>query len=274
MKYFGKAQQAAERIIQAFEDGDIPKALAARWLRNSDVPCARWSVANQILVALHGTDDARGFRQWGKVKRSVKKGEHAFHILAPCLRKWKEKDPTTGEDVQHQAVVGFRSVPVFGLAQTEGEPTPEQANRREFIDGLPLIDVAKKWELNVTTFNGEGARALGFYSNSSKTIAVGVENLRTWAHELIHAADYRAGTKTEAPQHWRSEAVAELGSVTLLQLIGRPDESDVGAAYKYIKHYAEKNKKQLMSACNEVLNRVAACIDLILEAADEAAVAA
>ena len=274
MKYYGKAQSVAQRIVAAFEHGEIPGALAARWLRNTDVPCSSWSVTNQILVALNGTSDARGCRQWNKASRHVKKGEKAFYILAPCLKKWTEPDTATGEDTEHQALIGFRSVPVFGIEQTDGEPTPEQETRREFIDSLPLLDVARAWEINITTYNGEQSRAMGYYSRDRKTIALGAENLRVWAHELIHAADHRAGSLTETRQHWRSEAVAELGSATLLQLIGRPDESDIGAAYEYIKHYAEKNKKQLISACNEVLNRVAACIDLILETANEPAAAA
>jgi len=274
MKYYGKAQSVAQRIIAAFEQGEIPAALAARWLRNTDVPCSNWSIANQILVALHGTNDARGCRQWNKVNRYVRKGERAFYILAPCLKKWTEPDPATGEDTEHEALVGFRSVPVFGIEQTDGEPTPEQETRRAFIDSLPLLDVARVWGIKVTTYNGEHSRDMGYYSRDRKTIALGAENLRVWAHELMHAADHRAGSLTETPQHWRSEAVAELGSATLLELIGRPEESDTGAAYEYIKHYAEKNKKQLISVCNEVLNRVAACIDLILETATVAQTAA
>ena len=45
------------------------------------------------------------------------------------------------------------------------------------------------------------------------SIALGVENLSTWAHEFIHAADDRLGHLTENGQHWRAEAVAELGAL-------------------------------------------------------------
>ena len=53
-----------------------------------------------------------------------------------------------------------------------------------------------------------------------KAIAVGVKNLATWAHELIHAADDRLGNLTERGQHWRSETVAELGGAILLEALG------------------------------------------------------
>jgi hypothetical protein len=45
----------------------------------------------------------------------------------------------------------------------------------------------------VATFNAEGRTRLGSYCPGF-SIALGVENLSTWAHELLHAADHRRGT--------------------------------------------------------------------------------
>jgi len=284
MKYYGKAQQTAQRIVDAFERGDIPAALAARWIRNQETPCSKWSISNQILTALAGTQDARGCRQWNRAGRHVKKGEKAFYILVPCLRKSTEPDPETGEELESQHCYGFRAMPVFGVEQTQGDPVPEEEATRQFIEALPLLEVARAWDIEVTTYNGNPKGPMGKYrrvkvwtqgegDSEHGTIALGTENAQTWTHELMHAADVRLGTKTEEGQHWRSEAVAELGGLTLLELIGNP-EADPGAAYEYIKHYAEKNNKQPISVCNQVLTRVAKCIDLILETAHSVAVAA
>src|SRR5690349_665156 len=82
MNYYGRAQEAAERLLQAFEMGNLPQAIAQMFLRyHDDAPCRKWSWNNQLLTALMGYREARGFRQWEAVGRKVKKGEHAFYIL-------------------------------------------------------------------------------------------------------------------------------------------------------------------------------------------------
>jgi len=261
MKFYGKAQTAAQQVIAAFKSGDIPAALATRWLRDENIPCSMYSIANQILIALHGHNDARTFMQWKQAGRNVKKGERSFQLLRPFVKTFK--DPETDEDVSR--LIGFSTFNVFGLDQTEGKPVPAHEQRRQFIESLPLVEIARAWGITVKTFSGKGGKYHGYYSRGQKTIALGVKNLRVWAHELIHAADHRIGSLTETPQHWRSEAVAELGSATLLKLIGQHDESDIGTAYAYINRYCEKAQKNPISVCISILNRVAACVDMILE---------
>src|SRR5207249_2400384 len=130
----------------------------------------------------------------------------------------------TGEE--KAVVVGFKGIPVFGLEQTEGDPLPAgDSDADGWIECLPLIDVARRWGLSVDTFNGERAAHLGFYLRG-KEIALGVRNVSTWAHELVHAADDRNGTLREFGQHWRSETVAELGGAVLLELLGMGQEAD------------------------------------------------
>jgi hypothetical protein len=79
---------------------------------------------------LNNTEDARGFRQWQQAGRRVNKGSKAFYILAPMFKKVEEN----GEEFQQ--LIGFRSVPVFRVEDTEGTPiTKEQFNtdfRRQF----------------------------------------------------------------------------------------------------------------------------------------------
>ena len=76
--------------------------------------------------------------------------------------------------------------------------------------------MAKQWGLSVDAFNGQTASYLGYYRHG-QAIALGVENWATWSHELVHAADYRAGTITKAPgQQPDNEIVAELGGAVLL----------------------------------------------------------
>jgi hypothetical protein len=128
--------------------------------------------------------------------------------------------------------------------------------------------------LTVKTFsNAERARYAGYYRPGS-AIALGVENLSTWAHELMHAADDRLGNLTERGQHWRSEIVAELGGAILLRCIGHDVESDVGGCWDYVNRYAESAKIPPLAACQRVLRRTCDAVAMILKTADDVATVA
>jgi|SRR5579884_71634 len=272
MKYYGKAQEAAEQILSAFQRGDLPQALAQVFIhRKDDVPCRQWSWNNQFLIALHGYTEARGFRQWNEVGRKVRAGEHAFSILAPLSGTKTETDPTTGKEVKRPVIYGFKSIPVFGLEQTEGEPLPQGDPEVEnWIASLPLLEVARSWGLSVLTFSGRDSSSLGRYV-LGKGIAVGVKNLSTWAHELIHAADHRNGNLVERGQHWRSEVVAELGGAVLLECLGLSEESDRGGCWQYVSSYAQKAGIEPLAACSQVLDRTCQAVALVLDEAEKLA---
>jgi hypothetical protein len=88
MQLYGKAEEVGNKILEAFQSGRIPQAIAPVFIRRKDqVPCRAWSWNNQLIVALMGHEDARGFRQWKEVNRQVRAGEKAFHILIPLTKK-------------------------------------------------------------------------------------------------------------------------------------------------------------------------------------------
>lgn len=266
MQFYGKAEETANRVIELFRTPDkLPQALAPMLIRRHDaIPCRAWSWSNQLLTALAGTDDARGFRQWEDVGRHVVKGARAFHILAPCHVKRTETDDG-GAEVERTVLVGFRSVPVFRYEDTDGAELPDRASDAQFIDALPLVEVARAWGLKIGTYNGAHARYAGFYRHG-QSIALGVENLSTWAHELVHAADDRAGTiDKRGGQVPSNEIVAELGGAVLLQLLGKPADADLGGCWAYVQAYEGKHP---ISACQRLLARTCAAVALILETAD------
>ena len=101
-------------------------------------------------------------------------------------------------------------------------------------------------------------------------IALGVENLLTWAHELTHAADDRNGTITKLPgQQPDNEVVAQLGGTILLEVLGHKIESDRGFCWSYVKGYAEKARIEPIQACQRFLKRTCDCVALILDTAEE-----
>lgn len=269
MKFYAKAEQAATQILEAFQAGNVPKSLAPIFIhRHDDVPCRQWSWSNQLLAALAGHSDARGYRQWQAVGRHVKKGERAFQILVPLARKIEGHDEKTGEIVERMAVYGFKSAAVFGLAQTEGEPLADpDPEVTAWLETLPLLEVARSWGLSVDAFNGEGARCLGKYRHR-QSIALGVKNLSTWAHELCHAADDRNVGGLKGGQHLDQEVVAELGGAVLLETLGFETESDRGGCWDYVRSYAAAGKVEPIAVCQQLLTRTCQAVSLILDSAE------
>jgi hypothetical protein len=261
MKFYGRAEETAQRIIECFERGEVAEPLARVFISKGNLPMDGWSFLNRFVCLMSGCTDARGFKQWREAGRNVKRGETALaNILVPLIGTREDEDGETA-----RALYGFKSAAVFDITQTEGEPLPEEEWEQEFVNGLPLLEVAVAFGLNVTTYSGKGSGALGVFSSSRQLIGLGVEDVDVWLHELVHAADKRAGNLVEKGQHWRSETVAELGSTVLAIMLGMEVEADTGGAWRYIQHYAKKAGIEPVTACVRVIERTCQAINLILE---------
>ena len=265
MKMLSKAEEAAADVLGAFESpSELPRPLAQVFIHRKDgSPCREWSWRNQLIVAIRGHCEARGYRQWEQVGRRVKTGGKAFRILSPFAKKIV--DENTQEE--RTAVYGFKGTPVFGYDQTEGEPLPNRdLDLQRWLDSLPLLEVAKAWGLSVEAYNGQGGGYLGAYRHG-RGIALGVENLSTWCHELVHAADDRNG-KLKGAKVSR-EIVAALGKAVLLQILGYEHEADLGGCWEYIRSYAGEEKIDVLAACGRVLDRTCEAVALILDTAEQ-----
>lgn len=276
MKYYGKAENVAESIINAFESGNIPEALSQVFIhRNDDIPCNSWSWRNQLITALCGTYDARGFKQWQEVGRQVVKGAKAFYILGPCTTMKTVTNPQTGQEEQRPIVYAFKSIPVFSFESTElvdaetweQHSTPD-VEHLEFMQSLPFVDVAQKWGLSVESFNGQKANYLGMYRHG-QSIALGTKNLSTWAHELTHAADDKNNTIVKGFGQIKSnEVVAEFGGAILLTLVGMKYDADLGGAWNYIQSYSDNDKNKALKLCSNLIERTCNAVAKILETAE------
>jgi hypothetical protein len=166
---------------------------------------------------------------------------------------------------------GFGTAAVFAVEDTEGAELPKVDDEViQWMNALPLVDVAKSWGLDVDSYNGIEHAPKGKYGHK-KYIALGVKNLATWAHELIHAADDRLGNLTEQGQHWRSETVAELGGAILLEALGYETDSDRGGCFEYVQHYAQEKGLDTVQACMSVLKRTCEAVNLLLTEAGKLA---
>jgi hypothetical protein len=269
MSTINNACKAVSQILIAFENGNLPQAIAySTFTPPANIPAYRWTQRNRALAFMQMTGDARGFNQWQEVGRHVKKGAKAVFILGPVLKKSKDvieiEDPVTGEisQLDNMECVGYHAIPVFRMEDTDGQPL-EYAKLEP--KSLPFADVAQRWGLEVKagSFNGE---YYGFYCDSKKEIVLAADNERTFLHELSHAAHYRIDPKAEKAPAWEKEIIADLSACALLYITGK--DGHMGTHFAYIARYAEQAHLSTMKACMKVLDSCLKVINEIIEASE------
>lgn len=258
-----RAQEAINDLLRMFETQDMPEAVAHTVIRrfsdDVDTPSAKWSLSNQLLMLMAGTEDARGFNQWKEVGRSVKKGAKAFRILAPRVVSKVDRDPTTGEEVKAQVCVGFLAVPVFRFEDTEGAEIPHHDYTPPALPPLAGAAAALGVKLTYGPFTKD---FFGYYRPGE--IHLCSEDATVFFHELAHAAHKRP--KAASGQDPAREIVAEFVAAVLARLYGfkgyeRP-------AHDYICHYARGK------APTVAVVQLLADVDQVLRTIFEAALAA
>lgn len=259
MKLTDNAKKITDELINRFRSGDIAPIVEVAMLRLSPAeigrPSQKWSFSNQVLALMQtGELDCRGFNQWHEVGRSVKKGSHAAYILGPIIIK--DKNEKTGKETA--ALVGFKSIPVFPLHETDGAELPEP---KEINRPLPLLaEVAQAWGIKILWV--ESRHYYGSFSQESGTIALATESQKTFFHELAHAAHARIEGKLKNGQDPRQELIADFCAAVLMQTYGLKDMS--GNVWEYIKGY---NPNDPIKAIMAALDTIGKVIDLILTTA-------
>ena len=249
-------QQVLDSILEAFETGNIPEAVAVASFPIPDIPSAQWSFRNRTIQFISGTADARGFKQWKSVNRHVQKGSKAIYILVPCFKK--EVDQETGEE--ESRLTFFKGMPVFRVENTEGDPLEYQNIE---LPELPLLDRAKELGVSVKAVPGN-YRYYGYYAPDRKEIGLATPAEKTLFHEVSHAADHIIKGKMKPGQDPFQEITAELSAQALARIVGRNIEDTTGNSYRYIKGYAEKINMSPHKACLKVLSDTEKVLNLIL----------
>ncbi len=261
-------QEALHAIINKFQQGTIPEAIALALFPEADIPSAKWSLTNRLLMVLAGTHDARGIKQWNAAGRRVKKGAKAFRIFAPRIIRVKTKnsadvlDPDEDQYPEtsiRERLAGFLLIPVFRVEDTEGEPLIYQTLE---VPDLPLIEVAQAWGLDVKAIPGNTG-FFGCFAYYSGVISLASPEEKVFFHELAHAAHSRLG-RLRCSQKWQAEIVAELSAAVLCRVCGRQPDENLGESFAYLEREARKAKLTVSQACLAVLGDVEAVLDLII----------
>jgi antirestriction protein ArdC len=210
-----------DALVKALESGHS-EALSAYLTAMSQFH--NYSFQNILLIASQRPTATRvaGIRSWNELGRRVRRGEKGIMIFAPMIgyRRNAEADQNKQADARtdkpEPRLVGFRSVYVFDVDQTEGAELPE-------LGSTFAGEVGDKLEKLAEFTTGQGikleysdkiapARGMSYGGlirilpnmEPSETLATFVHEL---AHEMLHRAERRTLT-TKTVRETEAEAVA------------------------------------------------------------------
>jgi hypothetical protein len=254
-----RAAAELDKIVALFSTTQLPDLCAKALINAPEKPASKWSFGNQLLMLLSGTEDARGYRQWGDVGRYVRKGSKAFYILGPVFVKKHLDNSDPSDDEEVDVLVGFRAIPVFRLEDTEGAELPTYTPRNP----PPLLDVAERFGMKVNYLR-LSAGVYGLTDYERQIITLATEDWTVFWHELAHAIHRSYEPKTGHGQEPEAEAVAQLVAATLARLYGKPDDS---FSWTYIATQARSaSPREVGALCMRVLDRVRKVLDLVYQA--------
>lgn len=235
----------------------------------------RYSPGNVMLIMRQKPDATRvaGFQAWKGMGRSVKKGEKAIRVLAPCRYK---KIDETGEESWR--IGGFTTACVFDISQTEGKPIADV--RPVLLDGDAPVALWQNlaaqvsnagFRLVASTGAIGGANGVTSYLDRTVTIrgdASTSQQCKTLAHELGHILLEHEKTLGEC--RGLKEVEAESVAYIVSAYSGLSTE---GYSLPYVAAWAGGDVKAVRATAEHVV-RVASLIIAAIETAEEEEVAA
>jgi antirestriction protein ArdC len=179
----------------------------------------RYSFNNCMLIALQfpSAQLIQGFHAWRAMGRWVKKGEKGIAIIAPMVRRKKDKDGNIDREGE-QAIFGFKVVHVFDVSQTEGDDLPQfaQVLGDPGQNILAVESLIRSWEIELV-YEKIPSGADGLSKKGTIVIAPDLDPARRLltlvheaSHERLHADSARRKDTTKTIRETEAEAVAHI----------------------------------------------------------------
>ncbi len=136
-----RVKTAIDKVVETFKTQDIPAIAYAVFKSQHGKPSDKWSFLNRLLMYLSGTTDGRGFNQWKKANRHVKKGAKAFYILVPFHIAADNGEHIIDEsgEVKKKDIILFKPTPVFRHEDTTGEAVKQDNFKLEIPCDLKKV---------------------------------------------------------------------------------------------------------------------------------------
>ena len=235
-----------------------------------------YSFRNFLLIRLQlpTASMVASYNAWQDKGRQVIKGETGLSILAP--RMVKNKDAKGDDD--DKICIGYRTVSVFDISQTEGDdiptmPIPEllTGDSQDIQDAAATLNefaVSKGWTVSYTDLSEKGCR--GYWSASENLIAIDLnlepaQQLKTLIHEIAHAMLGHGQDDDTTPRHIK-ELQAESTAFLVCDNIGLDTSS---YSFSYLAGWAD-SPDEMLKASNTA-DRIAQQIIEVMRVAPVAA---
>ena len=184
-----------KELLASLEDGIGKLTSSDEWQRYLATMAKfhRYSFGNTMLIMFQCPEASQvaGFRKWQELGRQVRKGETAIWILAPVTVRDREHEAETGD--RRTKLIGWKSVPVFDISQTDGDELPEPV---KLLDGdepeglyAGLTGVALSLGITSVTDADLGEANGTTYADGRIEIhpdRTGLQRVKTLAHEIGH----------------------------------------------------------------------------------------
>ena len=238
-----------------------------------------YSFGNTMLIFMQcpNATHVAGYHDWRRnFGRQVKRGERGITILAPCPYRRKEEveeaasDGSPATSVQWVQRMGFRTVTVFDVSQTEGKPLPELVKKltgdvAQYESMVVALRSISPYPISMESFPGG---AYGCCNFVERRILVQpdmsqIQTIKTMIHEVSHAKLHAPPEKTEElPQHKQRfvrEMEAESVAYVVCQHFGI-DTADY--SFGYVAGWSHgKDLSQLKASLELIRNTAAELID-------------
>lgn len=248
-------EMVTERIIDQLENGVIPWQKPWTGIRSgayNRVSKKPYSLLNQMLLRFDG--EYATFKQWQDLGGHVRKGEHAQIVVFWKIQPVEEEQEDGTKTVKQIPLLRYYNV--FHISQVEGvEPLPkEKLNDIEPIEKAENV-LSDYWSReNITVEHAAGDRA--YYSPGRDLIHLPLfeqftnanEYYSTAFHESVHStlkedrcnrAEDRKGKLVAfgSDEYSKEELVAEIGSASLMNIMGIETEKSFRNNAAYIKNW-------------------------------------
>lgn len=249
-------EMVTDRIIEQLESGVIPWQKPWTGVRSgafNRISKKPYSLLNQMLLKFDG--EYATFKQWADLGGHIRKGEKSEMVVF-----WKiqpiEEEQEDGTKVVKQIPL-LRYYNVFHISQVDGvEPLPQEAidNNIEPIEKAESILYDYWTRENITVKHMAGNRA--YYSPTHDMICLPLfeqftdsnEYYSTAFHESVHStmkenrcnrAEDRKGKNVAfgSQDYSKEELIAEIGSATILNIIGIETKGSFTNSAAYIQNW-------------------------------------
>lgn len=244
-----------DRIIEQLEQGVIPWQKPWTGVRSgayNRISKKSYSLLNQMLLQHKG--EYATFKQWQDLGGHVRKGEKSEIVCFWKIQPVEEEQEDGTKAVKQIPLLRYYNV--FHISQVDGvEPLPEEElNDIEPIEKADNVLLHYWTRENITVEHMAGNRA--YYSPTLDMIHLplfeqftsATEYYSTAFHESVHStmkesrcnrAEDRKGKLVAfgSDEYSKEELVAEIGSATILNIIGVETENSFNNSTAYIQNW-------------------------------------